>query len=115
MTLSTRANTMELRLSGAGNRTETVEGKKVGEFFVHHPVSGTDALRKMWRVSHYRSGMSLGTDFSKLLDAVGFANDMNANYQGDCEPQQLIDQFYARGTKPSVCDLGEKWHMSYSL
>jgi hypothetical protein len=104
--------TLTVKLSGKDRATETVEGFEIAGFFVHHPITDKPAFAKMWTISHCQSGMNLGTYFDKLKDAKGCAEEIAGNYDGSASAQGLIDQFKARGDKPSICDLAERHNAS---
>jgi hypothetical protein len=101
-------DTLTVRLSGMAQETETVNGYNVDGFFVHHRITDNPYTQKMWTVSHVVSGMNLGAFFDKLRDAKSFATAMATNYDASTDAQGLIDQFKARGSKPSVCELAEQ-------
>lgn len=101
--------TLDIRLSGEQGGTETVEGYEVNGLFIHHPVSGNDYVRKMWTVTHSQSGQSLLTQFDKLKSAKSFALDAAQVYDMHVSADDLLAQFKARGTKPSISDLAVKY------
>jgi hypothetical protein len=101
-------DTLTVRLSGMAQETETVNGYDINGFFVHHRITDNPYTKKMWTVSHAVSGMNLGAFFDKLKHAKSFAAAMATNYDASTDAQGLIDQFIARGSKPSVCDLAEQ-------
>lgn len=105
--------TLTIRLSGKEQNTAIVNGFSINGFFVHHPYTDKPAFAALWAVSHSASGMSLGAYFAKKRDAIAFTNEMAAIYDGNCDNEQLIAQFRARGSKPSVCDLAEKYNATY--
>ena len=102
-----RTDTLTVRMSGAGNLTETVEGVEINGFFVHRNVINGC----LWTVSHSQSGMNLGANFTLRKNAIGLATDLGNLYNGHTDANGLIEQFKARAEKPSVCDLGAKHHM----
>jgi hypothetical protein len=100
-------DTLIVRMSGAGNPTETVEGVEVNGFFVHRNVINGC----LWTVSHSQSGMNLGANFTMRKNALSFATELGNLYNGHTDADGLIEQFKARGDKPSVSDVGEQNHM----
>lgn len=100
-------DTLTIRMSGAGSETETVEGIEVKGFFVHRNITNG----RLWTVTHSRSGMNLGANFTQRKNALSFAEELGNLYNGHVDAPQLIEQFKARAEKPSVCDLGEKHRM----
>lgn len=100
-------DTLTIRMSGSNNETETVEGIEVNGFFVHRNITNGC----LWTVSHSRSGMNLGANFTQRKNALSFAEELSNTYNGHVEAPELIEQFEARENKPSVCDLGEKHRM----
>jgi hypothetical protein len=104
-------DTLVIRLSGKSQSTEIISGISIGGLFVHHPVcTCTEAHGAMWTVSHSASGMNLGATFTKRKDAMQFAKDMAATYDVTVGAHELIQQFYARGDKPSCADLADRNH-----
>jgi hypothetical protein len=104
--------TLLVRLSGSEQATENVEGIAVGAFFVHHPIYPSNSyVAKSWTVSHSRSGQNLAAYFNRRVDAVAFAGDMNATYDGNVDAKELVEQFRNRGDKPSVVQLAERHNM----
>jgi hypothetical protein len=100
-------DTLTVRLSGSANATETVEGTEVNGFFLHRHLT----CDYLWTVSHTQSGMNLGANFAKRRHALSFAEEVGETYNGHVSADELIGQFKTRGTKPSICELGEKHGM----
>lgn len=95
--------TETLKLQLTGNETETVEGTEVNGFFLHRHLT----CDYLWTVSHSQSGMNLGANFARRKHALSFAQAVSETYNGHVDATELIEQFKARGIKPSIADLGE--------
>lgn len=104
-----KTSTISIALSGKDQDRIPVEGFDVQGYFVHHSIR-LPGFATDWTVSHARSGQNLGARFDKRKHALDFARDMAANYNADCEPQEMFTQFRARGNKPSCADLAKKNH-----
>lgn len=102
---------LTVRLSGSAKGTETITGTEINGLFLHHPITDRPAFAKCWTVSHVQSGMNLGAYFEKRKDTVAFAKAVSETYNCHVDASQLIEQLKARGNKPSVADLAERFNM----